>query len=48
VGAAIRAGKTVDQVVESHPLSEFDGAWGSGFVNPEAFLRTVYASLSGR
>jgi glyoxylase-like metal-dependent hydrolase (beta-lactamase superfamily II) len=48
VGAAVRAGQTVDQVLESRPLAEFDGAWGSGFVNPEAFLRTVYASLSGR
>jgi glyoxylase-like metal-dependent hydrolase (beta-lactamase superfamily II) len=48
VDAAIRAGRTADQVVESRPLAEFDGSWGSGFVKSEAFLRTVYASLSGR
>ena len=48
MAAAIRAGKTVEQVLESRPLAEFDGSWGSGFVNPEAFLRTVYASVTGR
>ncbi len=46
VKAAIAAGKTLEQVLESRPLKGYDDEWGGGFIDPEAFLKTVYASLS--
>jgi glyoxylase-like metal-dependent hydrolase (beta-lactamase superfamily II) len=45
---AIAAGKSADAVVAERPLAEFDATWGAGFVEPEAFVRTVYTSLSPR
>ena len=38
-------GKTVDEVVASKPSSEFDAAWGVGFMMPKDFLSLVYATL---
>jgi glyoxylase-like metal-dependent hydrolase (beta-lactamase superfamily II) len=46
VRAAIDAGKSLEEVLAARPLADLDGAWGTGFVKPEAFLRTVYASLA--
>jgi cyclase len=43
----VQAGRTVDQVLASHPSVDFDEAWGGGFMSPEDFIRIVYASLSG-
>jgi glyoxylase-like metal-dependent hydrolase (beta-lactamase superfamily II) len=42
----IADGKTVEQVVAAKPTAALDGAWGGGFLNPERFVRIVYASLS--
>lgn len=46
VAKLIAEGRSADQVVEARPLAEYDAEWGSGFIDPQAFLRTVYASLS--
>jgi glyoxylase-like metal-dependent hydrolase (beta-lactamase superfamily II) len=46
VRAEIDAGKSLEDVLATRPLSDLDGAWGTGFMKPEAFLRTVYASLA--
>jgi cyclase len=39
------SGKKVEEVVAAKPLSEFDAAWGKGFMNPEQFLTIVYNTL---
>ena len=41
----IADGKTVEQVVAARPTAALHGAWGGGFLNPERFVRIVYASL---
>lgn len=46
VAAAIAAGRSLAEVVESRPLAEYDDAWGGGFIDPEAFLKVAYTSLS--
>ncbi len=43
----IKAGLTEDQIVAKRPTAEFDNAFGHGRVQPEAFVREVYASLAG-
>jgi glyoxylase-like metal-dependent hydrolase (beta-lactamase superfamily II) len=42
----VRAGKTVDEVVQSRPSSAFDAKWGGGFMKPDDFVRIVYGSLA--
>jgi glyoxylase-like metal-dependent hydrolase (beta-lactamase superfamily II) len=46
VAAAIAAGKSLEEVVASRPLAEYDEAWGGGFITPDAFLKIAYTSLS--
>jgi glyoxylase-like metal-dependent hydrolase (beta-lactamase superfamily II) len=46
VAAAIAEGKSMEEVVESRPLAEYDASWGSGFITPEGFLKIAYGSLS--
>jgi glyoxylase-like metal-dependent hydrolase (beta-lactamase superfamily II) len=46
VAKAIAAGKTVDQVAEAKPMADYDATWGTGFINPDSFVRLVYMSLS--
>ena len=45
VSSAIRAGKTLDQIIASKPSAEFDEARKGGR-SPEDFLKQVYADLS--
>jgi len=47
VAAGIAKGQGVDQVVASKPTAAYDAEWGGGFVKPEPFVRSVYASLAG-
>ncbi len=47
VAAAIGRGESVEQVIAARPGAEFDAEWGGGFIDPERFVRIVYASLSG-
>lgn len=46
VAQAIAEGISVEDFVASNPTAEFDETWGNGFLNPEQFLRIVYADLS--
>ncbi|WP_281301321.1 MULTISPECIES: MBL fold metallo-hydrolase [unclassified Iodidimonas] len=41
----IADGKSLEDVIAARPMAAYDEAWGSGFINPEAFLRAVYESL---
>ena len=41
----VKAGSTEDQIVAKHPTADFDAMWGHGRVQPDAFVREVYASL---
>ncbi len=41
----IADGKSVEQVIAAKPTAALDGEWGDGFLNPERFVRIVYASL---
>jgi glyoxylase-like metal-dependent hydrolase (beta-lactamase superfamily II) len=43
----VRSGKSVEEVLAARPLADLPEELGQGFMNPEAFLRIVYASLSG-
>jgi cyclase len=47
VAAAIRQGKTVDEIVASKPSREFDAKWG-GAGAPDNFVRQIHAGLTGR
>jgi glyoxylase-like metal-dependent hydrolase (beta-lactamase superfamily II) len=46
VGAAISDGKSLEDVVASRPLSEYDEEWGGGFITPEGFLKIAYSSVA--
>ena len=35
-------GKSVEEVIYLEPLAEWDGTYGTGFIGPEAFIRSVY------
>ncbi|MEW5927660.1 MAG: MBL fold metallo-hydrolase [Gemmatimonadota bacterium] len=48
VRALAREGKTLQQVQAAKPSAEFDARWGGGFMKPDAFVRVVYESVSGR
>lgn len=41
----IDARKTEDQILASHPTSDFDARWGHGRVSPDEFVREVYSAL---
>lgn len=46
VAEQIAAGQSVDAVLAAKPTAEFDAEFGNGFLEPEQFVRFVYASLS--
>lgn len=48
VRAGIAAKRTVDQIVASKPTAALDAKWGNAFIKPEAFVRTVHASLTAK
>lgn len=48
VGALIREGRSLDDVIAARPMADHDATWGSGFIRPELFLRLVYTSLRAR
>lgn len=41
----IDRGLSEDQVVAQDPMSDYNAAWGNGFMNPENFVRLSYQSL---
>ena len=44
--AAIAAGKSLEEFLESDPTADFDGEWGGGYMSPEAFQTIVFNDLS--
>jgi len=45
VKALVDAGKTEAQTLAAKPTADLDKEWGDGFLKPDAFVKTVYASL---
>ena len=45
VTAAIKDGKTLEQVQMMKPTADLDAVWGKGFLKPEQFVMIVYSSL---
>jgi glyoxylase-like metal-dependent hydrolase (beta-lactamase superfamily II) len=48
VSDAIRAGKTVEQVVASKPTADFDQGRMGGAITPDRFVTLVYTDLARR
>jgi cyclase len=46
VASLVKAGKTVDDVINAHPTAQFDSRWGGGPIAPQQFVRLVYGSLT--
>ncbi len=46
IARLIRSGKTLEEVLEAGPSSEYDEAWGQTFITPEQWVTTVYESLA--
>ena len=44
----IAEGKNLEQITAARPLAEYDSTWGTGFINPQVFLRLLYTSLGGK
>jgi glyoxylase-like metal-dependent hydrolase (beta-lactamase superfamily II) len=44
----IAEGKNLEQITAAKPLADYDGTWGTGFINPQLFLRLLYTSLGGK
>jgi cyclase len=38
-----KSGRTVDEVVAAKPTAHLDATWGKGFMQPDQFVRIVYA-----
>jgi cyclase len=41
----VRAGRSLEQVIEAKPTAEFDAAWGKGFLSPARFTEMLYKNL---
>ena len=39
------AGRSLEQTLATHPTSEFDARWGTGFLKPDQFVAMVYQSV---
>jgi len=46
ISTAIAAGRNVDEVVASKHTAAFDADWGGGFVKPDDFVRSSFATLA--
>jgi hypothetical protein len=46
ISTAIRAGKTVEQVVASRPTADFDQGRLGGAITPDRFVTLVYTDLA--
>jgi cyclase len=44
VEAMAKAGKTLPEVIAAKPSSDYDAAWGNGFLKPDQFVEIVYSS----
>ena len=41
----IAQGKSIEEIVKLKPNAKLDKVWGNGFLNPEAFLKIVHATM---
>jgi cyclase len=48
VRAGMQKGSTLDQLKAAELTKEFDERWGKGFIQPAAFVESVYRSLGGK
>jgi cyclase len=48
VRAEMQKGRTLDQIKAAGLSKEFDDRWGRGFIQPAAFVESVYRSLGGK
>lgn len=48
VKALVQQGKTLTEVAAARPLEGIAPSWGSGFINADVFLDTVYGDLKAR
>lgn len=46
VRAAMAGNRTLEQVKAAKPTAPWDEQWGAGFVRPDAYVETLYRSLS--
>ncbi|MFN8581556.1 MAG: MBL fold metallo-hydrolase [Gemmatimonadaceae bacterium] len=44
----VLSGKTLDQVKAAKPTAEWDAVWGTGFINTDSFITTLYTDLKAR
>ena len=45
IAAAVKAGKTLQEIQATQPTAEWDAAWGNGFRTPAAFAENVYEGI---
>ncbi|MEM1080322.1 MAG: MBL fold metallo-hydrolase [Pseudomonadota bacterium] len=43
----IEQGQTLEQIIASDVLAEYDTFWGSGFINAERWLDMIYSGMTG-
>jgi glyoxylase-like metal-dependent hydrolase (beta-lactamase superfamily II) len=48
VRALIADGRDLDAILAARPTARWDEQWGRGFIDGEAFVRTIYESLTKR
>ena len=41
----IKAGKNLDEIVAAKPTADYDAKWGGGFLNPDRWVKIVYAAM---
>jgi glyoxylase-like metal-dependent hydrolase (beta-lactamase superfamily II) len=46
IKTAITDGQTLEQIIASKPLSNFDATWGKGFLDPQTFIRIVHSGMA--
>jgi glyoxylase-like metal-dependent hydrolase (beta-lactamase superfamily II) len=46
VREGVEAGRSVEEVLATHPTADFDERYGKGGMSPERFIRTLYRDLS--
>jgi glyoxylase-like metal-dependent hydrolase (beta-lactamase superfamily II) len=45
VAGMIEAGLSFEEIQAANPSAEYDETWGTGFINPESFVNTIYTDL---
>ena len=45
VAKLIKAGKNMDAIVAAKPTADYDAKWGGGFLNPDMWVKIVFAAM---